>query len=122
MLPAWGGTQRLPRLVGVNAAIEMITSGEAVGPEKAVAIGLAFDAVPADQLIAEGVRLIEYLQSSGKWKDDRKRRRQPLGMGEDAFRFAFGVAEGAILGKTKGQYPAPLIGAQGHSRRMQSDA
>ena len=46
LLPAWGGTQRLPRLIGVPPAIEMIASGEALKPAKAVAVGLAFDASP----------------------------------------------------------------------------
>jgi 3-hydroxyacyl-CoA dehydrogenase/enoyl-CoA hydratase/3-hydroxybutyryl-CoA epimerase/3-hydroxyacyl-CoA dehydrogenase/enoyl-CoA hydratase/3-hydroxybutyryl-CoA epimerase/enoyl-CoA isomerase len=109
LLPAWGGTQRLPRLVGVHAAIEMITGGEPVSAEKAVAIGLAFDAVPAERLLDEGVRLIEYLQHSGEWKTARQKRRQPLGLSADEAQFAFGVAEGVIRGKTKGQYPAPLL-------------
>ncbi|MEX1098047.1 MAG: 3-hydroxyacyl-CoA dehydrogenase NAD-binding domain-containing protein [Planctomycetales bacterium] len=45
LIPGWGGTQRLPRLVGLQAALEMITSGEAVDARKAAAIGLVFDAV-----------------------------------------------------------------------------
>ena len=61
ILPGWGGTQRLPRLIGLNAAIEMICGGETLSAQKAVTVGFAFDAVPADQLVDEGRRLIEYL-------------------------------------------------------------
>jgi 3-hydroxyacyl-CoA dehydrogenase/enoyl-CoA hydratase/3-hydroxybutyryl-CoA epimerase/3-hydroxyacyl-CoA dehydrogenase/enoyl-CoA hydratase/3-hydroxybutyryl-CoA epimerase/enoyl-CoA isomerase len=109
VLPGWGGTQRLPRLIGVHSAIEMIAGGEPISTEKAVAVGFAFDAVPADRLVDEGVRLVDYLQQSGDWKENRRRRSQPLGLSETQAMFAFGVAEGAIQGKTKGQYPAPLV-------------
>jgi 3-hydroxyacyl-CoA dehydrogenase/enoyl-CoA hydratase/3-hydroxybutyryl-CoA epimerase/enoyl-CoA isomerase len=107
LLPAWGGTQRLPRLIGLNA-IDVICSGEPVAAEKAVALGLAFDAVPADNLVEEGCRLVETLQASGQWQQRRQRLQQPLGLSADGLQFAFGVAEGMIKGKTKGQYPAPL--------------
>src|SRR5207248_4365925 len=40
LIPGWGGTQRLPRLIGLNPAIEVITSGEPVSAPKAVALGL----------------------------------------------------------------------------------
>jgi 3-hydroxyacyl-CoA dehydrogenase/enoyl-CoA hydratase/3-hydroxybutyryl-CoA epimerase/3-hydroxyacyl-CoA dehydrogenase/enoyl-CoA hydratase/3-hydroxybutyryl-CoA epimerase/enoyl-CoA isomerase len=108
LIPGWGGTQRLPRLIGLNPAIEMITSGEPVSAQKAVALGLAFDAVPADRLLEEGTRLIEYLRQSGAWKARRQRLQQPLGLDADEMTFAFAVAEGLIRSKTKGQYPAPL--------------
>jgi 3-hydroxyacyl-CoA dehydrogenase/enoyl-CoA hydratase/3-hydroxybutyryl-CoA epimerase/3-hydroxyacyl-CoA dehydrogenase/enoyl-CoA hydratase/3-hydroxybutyryl-CoA epimerase/enoyl-CoA isomerase len=108
ILPGWGGTQRLPRLSGLNAAIEMITSGEAVSAARAVELGLAFDAVPSERLIDEGRRLLESLQQSGRWKTQRERRQQPMGLGADQTAFAFAVAEGVIQSKTKGQYPAPL--------------
>jgi 3-hydroxyacyl-CoA dehydrogenase/enoyl-CoA hydratase/3-hydroxybutyryl-CoA epimerase/3-hydroxyacyl-CoA dehydrogenase/enoyl-CoA hydratase/3-hydroxybutyryl-CoA epimerase/enoyl-CoA isomerase len=109
LIPGWGGTQRLPRLVGIDAAIEMITSGEPVDAKRAVEIGLVFDAVPADQLIAEATYLIEESLRTGEWREIRKRRGQPYGLSEDQFNFAFGVAEGAVKGKTRGQYPAPLV-------------
>ena len=60
-------------------------------------------------MIDEGVRLIEYLQSSGDWTRNRLERRQPVGLSDDQMNFTFAVAEGAIRGKTKGQYPAPLV-------------
>lgn len=109
IIPGWGGTQRLPRLIGVHPAIEMISSGEPINAQKAAANGYAFDAVPRDRLVDEGVRLVEHLQETGEWKDNRRKRRQPLGLTETQELFAFGVAEGAIKGKTKGQYPAPLV-------------
>lgn len=109
LIPGWGGTQRLPRLVGIDAAIEMITSGEPVDAKRAVEIGLVFDAVPADQLISEGTYLIEEMHRRGDWRQRRLRRSQPLGLSEDEFRFAFAIAEGAVMGKTRGQYPAPMV-------------
>ncbi len=108
LLPAWGGTQRMPRLIGLNA-IEIICTGENLNAEKAAAIGLAFDAVPADRLLDEGVRRIEMLHQHDEWKKRRQRAEQPLGLSTDARQFAFATAEGFIKGKTKGQYPAPLL-------------
>ncbi|HWE37082.1 MAG TPA: 3-hydroxyacyl-CoA dehydrogenase NAD-binding domain-containing protein [Isosphaeraceae bacterium] len=108
LIPAWGGTQRLPRLIGLHA-IEMICSGEPADAKRAVALGLAFDAVPADKLVEEGARLIGLVRQGGDWESHRKTMNQPLGLSEDQSQFAFAVAEGAVRAKTKGQYPAPLV-------------
>lgn len=108
LIPAWGGTQRLPRLIGVDPAIEMITSGEGVAPAKAAMLGLVFDAVPVDRLVEEGCRLVEILQESGSWKEARATRSGPIGLTDDQANFLFAAAEGFIQGKTKGQYPAPM--------------
>ena len=108
LIPGWGGTQRLPRLIGLNPAIEIITSGEPVSAQKAAALGLVFDAVPAEKLVEEGTRRIKYLQETGEWKARRERLRQPIGLDQDEMMFAFAVAEGLVKSKTKGQYPAPL--------------
>jgi 3-hydroxyacyl-CoA dehydrogenase / enoyl-CoA hydratase / 3-hydroxybutyryl-CoA epimerase / enoyl-CoA isomerase len=108
IIPAWGGTQRLPRVVGVQQAINLITSGEPIGAAEAAKIGLVFDAVPSEQLVEEGRRLIDIAHETGQWKELRTRKEQPLGLSDDQLNFAFGIAEGAVFGATKGQYPAPL--------------
>ena len=64
LLPGWGGTQRLPRLIGLNAAIEMVCSSEIIPAQKAVALGFAFDIVPPESLVEEGRRHIEYLHAA----------------------------------------------------------
>jgi 3-hydroxyacyl-CoA dehydrogenase/enoyl-CoA hydratase/3-hydroxybutyryl-CoA epimerase/3-hydroxyacyl-CoA dehydrogenase/enoyl-CoA hydratase/3-hydroxybutyryl-CoA epimerase/enoyl-CoA isomerase len=108
LFPGWGGTQRLPRVVGVHQAVVMITSGEAVNAKKAAEIGLAFDAVPSEKLIDEAVRLIGLAQQSGDWKNQRKVKQQPIGLTELQKGYGFAVALAEIMNKTKGVLPAPI--------------
>ncbi|MGQ0634043.1 MAG: 3-hydroxyacyl-CoA dehydrogenase NAD-binding domain-containing protein [Planctomycetaceae bacterium] len=108
VIPAWGGTQRMPRLIGLHHAIEMICSGDPVAPRQAAALGLVFDAVPAEKLVEEGLRLLAWLRTSGEWQASRQRRRQPLGLSEDQAKFAFGCAWGQLKAKTKGQPSAAV--------------
>ncbi len=109
IIPGWGGTQRLPRLIGVHHAIRMIMTGDTVRGAEAVALGLVFDVVPTDQLMSEARRLIDMAQNDDDWKKIRERRRQPLGMTADQVAFTFSIAEGYIRSKTGSQYPAPLM-------------
>lgn len=53
LLPGNGGTQRLPRLIGANKALEMMIAGEQVDPEEALRLGIVNRLFPADQLLSE---------------------------------------------------------------------
>jgi enoyl-CoA hydratase/carnithine racemase len=53
LLPGNGGTQRLPRLIGANKALEMMLTGETVTPEDALRLGIVNRVVPADKLVEE---------------------------------------------------------------------
>jgi 3-hydroxyacyl-CoA dehydrogenase len=55
LLPGAGGTQRLPRLVGVPQALEMVTSGSMIGAKQAVALGLVDELTPEDELRAHAI-------------------------------------------------------------------
>jgi enoyl-CoA hydratase/carnithine racemase len=63
LLPGNGGTQRLPRLIGANKALEMMISGERVGPEAALAIGLVNKLFPAESLFEETMNYANKLAS-----------------------------------------------------------
>lgn len=109
LIPGWGGTQRMPRAIGVHYAIETICSGEGMNAKRAAQLGLVFDAVPVDRLVDEGRRLIERVQQTGEWRTQRESFAHPIGLSEDQLQFTFAIAEGFLKGKTKGQYPAPLV-------------
>jgi enoyl-CoA hydratase/carnithine racemase len=53
LLPGNGGTQRLPRLIGANKALELMLTGETVGPEEAHRLGMVNKLFPADRLLEE---------------------------------------------------------------------
>jgi 3-hydroxyacyl-CoA dehydrogenase len=58
LLPGGGGTQRLPRLAGVEAAVRMITQGEPVTADEALAMGLV-DEVAAGELLPAALAFAE---------------------------------------------------------------
>ena len=52
LIPGFGGTQRLPRLVGRSAALKLILTGEMIPATEALRIGLVDEVVPAADLLA----------------------------------------------------------------------
>lgn len=63
MIPGWGGTQRLPRLIGMGRAKELIMSGTSVDAKRAYEIGLVNRVCPPDQLLAEARKFAGKLMS-----------------------------------------------------------
>ena len=55
--PGWGGTQRLPRLIGPGFAAEMIFTGRHVYADEALRIGLVNAVYPADQLLPKALEM-----------------------------------------------------------------
>jgi 3-hydroxyacyl-CoA dehydrogenase / enoyl-CoA hydratase / 3-hydroxybutyryl-CoA epimerase len=66
LLPGAGGTQRLPRLVGIERGIEMMLSGRSVAPSEAREIGLIDEIVPRGELIDRAIAAARELARSGK--------------------------------------------------------
>lgn len=54
LVPGYGGTQRLPRLVGQPMALKLLLTGEMIGAAEALRIGLVDEVVPAERLMERG--------------------------------------------------------------------
>lgn len=55
--PGYGGTVRLARLIGKGRALELLTTGAMIGADEAHRVGLVNHVYPADQLVAEAIKL-----------------------------------------------------------------
>jgi 3-hydroxyacyl-CoA dehydrogenase/enoyl-CoA hydratase/3-hydroxybutyryl-CoA epimerase len=116
ILPAGGGTQRLPKIIGVAAALDMILTGRPTRPHKALKIGLVDEVVPSQRLYEIATR--RAVESIGNLAESRgaavkgflaPSHLQALAIEQNPVgrRVMFKKAEEAMLAKTKGLYPAP---------------
>jgi len=65
VIPGYGGTVRLPRLVGRGHALELLLSGAMIDAEQALRIGLVNRVVPADALLADAKALLRSIAAMG---------------------------------------------------------
>src|SRR5512146_722726 len=103
LLPGSGGTQRLPRVVGAVEAIKMMTTGNPVPAEKALALGLVDEIVQGD-LLEGALAYAKKLLKEGKGP----RRIRDMKVKLDGDPKAFFEAARAEVGKASRGYPAPL--------------
>jgi 3-hydroxyacyl-CoA dehydrogenase len=102
ILPGSGGTQRLPRIVPVAEAVRMMTTGNPIAAEKALALGLV-DEVAKGELLAAA---IDYAKRLVAEKKPLRRIRDMSAKVDDAKKF-FEQARQDV-GKASRGYPAPL--------------
>jgi enoyl-CoA hydratase len=63
--PGYGGTVRLPRLVGKGRALDLLLTARMVGAEEALQMGLVNRVVPSDKLMAESEQLLRTILANG---------------------------------------------------------
>jgi 3-hydroxyacyl-CoA dehydrogenase/enoyl-CoA hydratase/3-hydroxybutyryl-CoA epimerase len=111
ILPAWGGTTRLPRLVGLQAALDMMLTGKPVRPSKARRIGLVDEVLPAE-MFRDTVQDFVHDRVGSIPFQKRGRRSFVRHLGEDTApgrRLILAAARKQIMSRTGGHYPAPLM-------------
>ena len=105
LLPGSGGTQRLPRLIGVAKALDLMLTGKQVRAKQAKKLGLVDDVVPPSILLDAAIKLAK----KGKPRHQLKRDLQGKVLETNALgrKVLFDQARKGVKAKTRGNYPAP---------------
>ena len=109
IMPGWGGSVRLPRLIGVDNAVEWMCTGASKKAADALSDG-AIDGVIADgDLVSAAKRIINEV-SEGKMNiaERRKIKTQPLQLSDLERTMAIESAKGVVGAKAGPHYPSPL--------------
>ena len=65
LIPVWGGTQRLPRIVGKGNATELIIGGHMINAAEALRIGLVNKVFPLNELLGEAIKFAKIILKNG---------------------------------------------------------
>jgi len=110
VIPGAGGTQRLPRLIGLRASLDMILTGKSERAAKALRIGLADEVVPPSILLRTATAAARRLVRDGIPKRNLRRGLQAYFLDHTTAgrSIVYRGAKAEVMKRTGGHYPAPL--------------
>lgn len=100
LLPAWGGSTRLPRLIGLPKALDLILNGKQVSAKHARKLGLIDEVVPKERMTERAIAL---LGSAAPKRKSFFLTNNPI-----SATVIRSLTKRQLLAKTRGNYPAPL--------------
>ena len=108
LMPGFGGTVRLPRVIGSDNALEWMTTGRDRNAEKALKEG-AIDAVVAPEHLHEAARSMLKDAIAGKldWQNRRAEKKAPLQLNANESMMSFSTAAAMVAAQAGKHYPAP---------------
>ena len=127
ILPGWGGTQRLPRAVGLPKALDIILNGKSLDARGAGRLGLVDEVVPPETLLSAAARLVEEAREGRRprrlFSDGVVARAMPWRLASIALTAR--VARRRLSGRVDARhYPAPYLALEAviHGLRAGMDA
>ena len=110
IFPGWGGSFRLPRLIGLDNAFKWIATGKPQRPKDALKEGGVDAVVEPDKLYEAGIKLLERCMAGElDYEARREEKRNGIKLNKLEQLMSFETARGMILGKAGPHYPAPKI-------------
>ena len=108
LMPGFGGTVRLPRLIGADNALEWMTTGRDRKALKALAEG-AIDAVVAPEKLADAAlsMLKDAMAGDFDWQTRRAEKKAPLTLNQNEAMMSFSTAKAMVFAQAGKHYPAP---------------
>lgn len=109
IIPGWGGTTRLPRLAGLDVAVEWIAGGKEYAADDALKAGVVDGVVEGDKLRASALTVLERAVT-GKLdiSERRERKKNPLLHNDIESLMAFETSKAFVGAQAGRNYPAPV--------------
>lgn len=113
IMPGFGGTVRLPRLIGADNAMTWITTGKEHRADELIKVGAVDAVVSTDKLVESGIAMLEQaINGKLDWQAKRQVKLEPLKLNKVEQGMSFAMAQGMVMAKTKGHYPSPVMAVQ----------
>lgn len=125
LIPGWGGTVRLPRLAGIDTAVEWIASGRDQRADRALSAGAVDAVVAAEMLRAAALRMLrQCIDGKLDYRARRAQKQAPLQLNDVESPMAFETSKAFVAAQAGSHYPAPLsaVKAMQKAAAMDRDA
>ncbi|AUQ23761.1 fatty acid oxidation complex subunit alpha FadB [Dickeya zeae] len=109
IMPGFGGTVRLPRLLGADGALEIITAGKDLSADEALKVGLIDAVTSSDKLLPSALHMLR-LAAEDKldWRARRRQKQAPLRLNRTEATMSFATASALVQQAAGPHYPAPM--------------
>ncbi|WGW00360.1 fatty acid oxidation complex subunit alpha FadB [Vibrio sp. YMD68] len=122
IMPGFGGCVRLPRVIGADSAMEIITQGKACRADEALKIGLLDAIVESDSLTQSAINTVLLAANEEiDWKKRRKQKTSALSLSKLEAMMSFTMAKGLVAQKAGPHYPAPMTAVVAIEKAARSD-
>lgn len=109
IMPGFGGSVRMPRLLGADSALEIIAAGKDVGAEQALKVGLVDGVVKPEKLRDGAIAVLrQAIAGDLDWKAKRQPKLEPLKLSKIEAAMSFTIAKGMVMQTAGKHYPAPI--------------
>ncbi|MFT5451335.1 MAG: 3-hydroxyacyl-CoA dehydrogenase/enoyl-CoA hydratase/3-hydroxybutyryl-CoA epimerase, partial [Enterobacterales bacterium] len=109
LIPGFGGTTRLPRLIGSDNAVEWISTGKHYKASAAMKVGVIDAVVSNDNLRQSAIdTLKQAIAGDLDWQSRREQRKSPLQLSTNEALMSFSTCKAMVYAKAGRNYPAPM--------------
>ncbi len=109
IIPGWGGTVRLPRLIGLDNAVEWVAGGKHKRPDAALKVGAVDAVVELEGLRDEALAMLQRcIDGELSYEDRRELKRSPLKLNQTELGLASVTCKAQVGAAAGRNYPAPI--------------
>ncbi len=109
IMPGFGGSVRLPRLLGNDSALEIIAAGKDVSAKDALKVGLVDAVVAPEKLVDAALKMLQQaIDGKLDWRAYRQPKLEPLKLSPIEAAMSFTTAKGMVMQTAGKHYPAPM--------------